>query len=848
MDAETFRRFFVYSMALHDIGKFARSFQTLANLPGVDLVSPDTRYFYSRKHDALGLLFWEHARTWLSADGGCGLDAGALGNAERRSLSLWFDVIFGHHGKPVDQEADGRLEEAFKPEDVAAAWSYMRDAAALFEPVWPLQNLSDKSWRKHVLAPESWQLAGLAVLVDWLGSDQRVFGYLHEPMSLSDYWYQRALPAAERVLARSGLDAPVQVAPYSGFRCTYGFTPTPLQSWAETVPVVDEPQFFLLEDLTGSGKTEAALTLAHRLMEAGLGDGLYFALPTMATSNGMYERIRSVHETWFQADSRPSLVLAHGARELNTQFNQSILPEPPLDQPYDAADPGGIQQWSRWLADGRKKALLADVGVGTVDQALLGLLPRKHQSLRLYGLAGKILVLDEVHAYDTYTGDLLQRLLRAHAQQGGSVILLSATIPQALRAELAAAWRNGRGDQAAVSLDAESFPLATSVRTGAVDEAPLEAREGSGRDLPVTFVHHESEAIAALTGAARSGQCACWIRNTVDEAVAGYQAVVEQLDDASGVQLFHARFVMGDRQRLEQQALTTFGKSSDSTQRSGAILVATQVVEQSLDLDFDVLVTDLAPVDLLIQRAGRLHRHARDESGNRLEGTQRDRRQTPVLHVLAPEWTEEPDARWLSRSLRGTSYVYPDTAKLWLTCRALRESGAIRLPEEARHLLEAVYAPEAVVPEGLMDAAGEATAARQVHRAAAGFNALALDRGYCQDSAEGQWDDDDEIGTRLSDEPTSAVVVLRETANSGIEPCFADAAHPWAMSTVQLRQSLASRIPELPEHHQQKAEQWRRDQPALKFARFWLPAGSQDEAVIYDPITGVTNLMASTNR
>lgn len=842
LEPDKFQKFFVYCLALHDIGKFARSFQGLVELPGIALVSPDPRYRYGLRHDALGLLYWQYAWGRLRDSGGCRIPAGEdLRRSHARSLDLWMGSVFGHHGKPVDGEANETIEFAFKPDDLESAWQFMNDAAELLEPIWPLDKLGDKHWRRDVLAWGSWQLAGLAVLTDWLGSDQAVFGYQLEAMPLPEYWHEWARPRGWEVLERSGLIQTKRVAGFPGFRETHGFDPTPLQSWAEGVSITDGPQLFFLEDITGSGKTEAALTLAHRLLSQGCGDGLYFALPTMATSNAMYHRVGAFHRQMFSANSSPSLVLAHGARQLNETFNRSILSEPRADRPYHPDDPGGLIQCTQWLADNRKRALLADVGVGTVDQALLALLPRKHQSLRLFGLARKVLVIDEVHAYDTYTSDLLQRLLEGHAQQGGSAILLSATIPHTLRQALVASWQRGLDGTPRRGVDDDAFPLATHVDRAAVTEVPIQAREANCRELPVRFVHDEETTLEVVVSAAREGCCVCWIRNTVDDAIDAFDRVQERMDGDGRALLFHARFAMGDRQRIEEEALSTFGRYSNAGQRQGCVLVSTQVVEQSLDLDFDVLVSDLAPIELLIQRAGRLHRHARDVHGNPLPGGASDQRAAPLLHVLAPEWTDRPSARWLTGLLRGTGYVYRDTSKLWLTCKVLRRLGAIRMPCDARLLLESVYGPDVEAPEELQQANNESHAERQTHRSAANFNALDLSRGYCTGSARGAWNDDEDVGTRLTDEPTVQVVLLREEDPGVPYPWIRDAAHPWAMSAVHLRQSLADRLPSVPDRLAAGLEELRERHPGLRFARFWLPdrSNQQGASLCYDAVYGV---------
>ncbi len=838
LEPASFRQLFAFSLVLHDIGKFSRTFQGLAQPDEQGLVPPVPGMSYHERHDALGALAWSEDLV-LALPGRPENDPlDWLDPEAEAALDLWMGCFFGHHGKPVTP-GQSLMEARFTAEDRAALRSFADDAARLLPPVWPREHLADEHWRSRVLAPATWQIAGLATLADWLGSNAHYFRYVTEPQPLERYWQTCALPRAREALTSSGLVDHARAVPFPGFQEEFGFTPSPLQSWASSVTLADGPQLFLLEDITGSGKTEAALTLTHRLLAAGQADGVYFGLPTMATSNAMYRRLGQHYRGFFRDTDHPSLVLSHGARHLNDTFQASIMPEPNVDRPYGAGEDSAGVACRSWFADTRKKALLAEVGVGTIDQALLGVLPRRHQSLRLLGLARKVLVVDEVHAYDTYTRTLLAGLLEGHVRQGGSAILLSATMPAVLRRELLQAWQRGRGDTSSVEAVRDEFPLATHLADPGLAEVPVETRRGSGRRLPVEFVHDAERAVEIVVAAARSGQCVCWIRNTVDDAVEAYQELQERLDDSGRALLFHARFTMGDRQRIESEALDRFGGPSTGEVRRGCVLVATQVVEQSLDLDFDVLITDLAPVDLLVQRAGRLHRHARDAGGNRRRPEEPDDRPAPVLHILAPEWADDPPSDWVRAALRGTSYVYPDPAQLWCTARVLREEGGLSLPDRARPLLEAVYGDEPSVPESLLDAHYEEYAGQRTAASGARFNALSLERGYTFTGDGAGWDDDQEIGTRLSDERTVQVLLLQES-DEVLIPWHDGESHPWAMSIVNLRESQAQRLPALPERLAAQGDALRESYPSLRHVRFWLPqAPGTDERSRYDPELGV---------
>ncbi len=576
--------------------------------------------------------------------------------------------------------------------------------------------------------------------------------------------------------------------------------PTPLQAWADTVSIAPGPQLFVLEELTGGGKTEAALTLAARLMQAGCGRGVYFALPTMATADAMFGRVQKrpegdATEPWqgFFSAGEPSLVLAHSAAGTRQKLDALQRRDAGYDEQQEEAS--ASQQSTAWLSDSRKKALLADFGVGTIDQALLAVMPLRHQSMRLLGVSTKVLLVDEVHACDCYMGELLACLLRFHAGLGGSAILLSATLPREQRARLISAFAEGTGF-AASAPEKTDYPLATQVRASGLDEVPIEARTTACRELTIEPLADEEAVFHRLEATIDRGGCAVWVRNTVVDAIAAWRTWGERRPDEPAT-LFHARFALCDRLEIGEGVLKAFDPRSTPESRRGKLVIATQVVEQSLDVDFDDMVTDLAPIDLVVQRAGRLQRHRRDAQG---QPADQEGRGGARLGILMSEPTPDADADWFKDLLPRAARVYADHGRLWLTAHWLtrRETRTLVLPRDARDMIESVYGPDAFenIPVELQKSSDSRQGACFSERALAHMNSLSFDQGY--DPTGFEWPDEDsdtDIPTRLG-EPTVRLRLARIRDDALIPWASIDESLDWSLSELSVpRYRIAGESP-----------------------------------------------------
>jgi len=504
-------------------------------------------------------------------------------------------------------------------------------------------------------------LSGFTSVADWIGSNSEFFPFEAEVIP-SQIYVEKSILQAKEALSKLGWNTWHPEDKAGKFEETFGFPPYPLQRDVfEITADLKTPALVILEAPTGIGKTEAALTLSDQWAVLDRQNGLYVAMPTTATSNQMYGRVdrflsrrypgRQINNRLIHGQAIYSNDLAH-----LSQFADNLS--------------GDYHPDYSWFMPS-KKALLAPFGVGTVDQALLSVLMARHFFVRLYGLGRKTVIFDEIHAYDVYMSQLFQRLLEWLRQLGTSVILLSATLTEKTRRELVAAYSGISADN--LVLPAANYPRLTC--SSDVGVRAISLQKPPEKELSIEWINRDPVSIQEfLLTELEMGGCAAVLCNTVARA----QEVFLQLSNSSlaedtEITLFHARFPMAWRERIEKSVLADFGKGG---RRPRAVVVATQVIEQSLDLDFDLMVTDLAPVDLLLQRAGRLHRH---EITNRPEKLRKAR--LVITH---------PGGNWDVPEFDRDRFVY-DEYILLRTYQVMKQKQKVLPISETTDLIETVY-------------------------------------------------------------------------------------------------------------------------------------------------------------
>lgn len=515
-------------------------------------------------------------------------------------------VILGaHHGKPPDDGYSGVLGSHKSNFGRAVpAWHHAQaELIRLALECGGYRSLADVPCPSM---PGQILLSGLIIMADWIASNEGKFPLVSldvPPKINSD---ERARIGWEKLSLSERWDPYYTRSDEGLYAERFGFEPNDMQKAVLLAAgSLRKPGIMVIEAPMGTGKTEAALAAAEVFCNTAGCGGVFFALPTQATSDGIFPRLTQWMDK-LDFEEKHSVNLAHGKAQFNSDFSKMRLFEGEAEVSGDNDEDGEesavfVHQWFT----GRKKTMLADFVAGTIDQLLLMALKQKHVMLRHLGLAGKVVIIDECHAYDAYMSQYLKMALRWLGAYGAPVIVLSATLPGDKRREVIGAYLGNEkisGDWA----QSLAYPLITYTDGG---EVKCRVVEPDGKNRVVAVERLAREKVAdKLEDLLSGGGCAGVIMSTVRRAQEMARALRERFG-ADAVRLIHSRFIATDRMAKEEKLRDELGKRG---KRPGKlIVVGTQVLEQSLDIDFDVMITDIAPVDLLLQRMGRLHRHDR---------------------------------------------------------------------------------------------------------------------------------------------------------------------------------------------------------------------------------------------
>ncbi|WP_432423253.1 CRISPR-associated helicase Cas3' [Streptomyces pseudovenezuelae] len=729
------RRLAVWLAGMHDIGKatpaFACQVDQLADVMRAQGLEMKTRRQFGpdRRLAPHGLTGQVLLAQWLEEQHGW----------SGRQSAQFAVVVGGHHGVMPDhgqlKSLDDRPHLLRTPGPSRAVWQ--RVQGELMDACADEFGVRDRLavWRAVKLPqPVQVLLSALVIVADWIASNPDLFPYFPQAAHCT---------GAERVAAAwqglrlpepwSAEEPPQDVGELFGTRFDLppGAVVRPVQAAAVRLArTMSQPGLVVIEAPMGEGKTEAALAVAEVLAARSGAGGVFFALPTMATGNAMFPRLLDwLKRLPTEEGTRLSALLAHSKAALNDAYadlmrksaqriaavavDEEDRPWRPADDKRAASAELVAHAWLR----GRKKAMLSSFVVGTVDQLLFAGLKSRHLALRHLAVAGKVVVIDEAHAYDTYMSAYLDRVLSWLGAYRVPVVVLSATLPAGRRRQLAEAYAGAESTVSAEEFEAvartDGYPLLTAVPPGGtpvIECPPASARETSVRleRLDDDFGVLADRLATELEG----GGCALVVRNTVNRVLETAKVLRERFGD-DAVTVAHSRFIDVDRAAKDADLLARFGPPGKSQERPRGphVVVASQVAEQSLDVDFDLLVTDLCPVDLLLQRMGRLHRHQRGHN----QGDRPHRLRTARCLVTGVDWTGPVPV-----PVRGSVSVYGAYGLLRSAAVLLEHLDGprrpVRLPQDISPLVQNAYAEEAAVPPGWAEGMDTARQRHEEHR------------------------------------------------------------------------------------------------------------------------------------
>lgn len=604
--------------------------------------------------------------------------------ADREDETAWWNAVFAHHGT-LPQDGAPPDRRLWEERDGYSPLSALAETAATFGTMFPAAFDASATERLPAAPRFMHAVAGVVTLADWLGSDRSVFKFPCEGAPSGRERIPWAREEAEGVLRRRGPDSSAArraaIAVPAAFASLFPDLPTPrpAQTALLDMPPPAAGQVVTLEAETGSGKTEAALLHFFRLFRAGEVDGFYFALPTRAAAVQIHRRVAGTLRRWLGDEAPPVGLAVPGYLRVDDETGQ-ILPEQAGVLWPDKADTDRA-----WAVERPKRYLSGAVMVGTVDQLMLGGLRVKHAHLRSGPMLRLLLVIDEVHASDAYMTEILRNVLDQHSEAGGHALLMSATLGALARLRFLSPGKRVEKHELPALEKAAALPYPAVLRAG--EELRPLARDGREKRVRVRLTDHGALAsvLAQVKQQAEDGAAILFIRNTVRDA----QETFRELKDLGAPLLrcegvtapHHSRYAAEDRRLLDAALERAFGKKG----RAGIVAVTTQTAEQSLDICADRLVTDIVPGDVLLQRIGRLHRHALDRPAGFDE---------PTVDIVAS--TAEDLAAYVGakgevrgKSPMGLGSVYRNLIGILATRQWLAGRDTIRIPRDNRALVEA---------------------------------------------------------------------------------------------------------------------------------------------------------------
>lgn len=593
-------------------------------------------------------------------------------------------LVYAHHGNPVLTLSSRDLKRCsvnnnnnfniFTNKEETEKW--IQDWEESLKAIFSICELS------HDEIPEFSQasqilISGYLIVADWIASNSYYFPLISVADMGDSYLYPLRI---DEGVEKLGFTDPVQSMDVSlsdeDFEYQFGFEPNELQkTLLNILSKSNDPGMVIIEAEMGGGKTEAAFAAAEILGAKNDTGGVFLGLPTQSTANGIFNRFKQWAEQQTSGEIK-SFRLVHGLAKQNKNYQQLFHGTANVELENNEHLISHV-----WM-EGRKQALLSDFVIGTIDQALLMALQQKHFMLRHIGLAGKVVILDEIHSFDAYTNEYIDRMLMWLGRYKTPVILLSATLPKERKKKMIKAYLDGR--------NGKSSPIDESImnRTGTYpaitwtdgcevlqkySDKKYKNRETELRSL--SYDRFEEKILEIIKNELGDG-CLGIIVNTVAKAQELGSYLEDNLSDDYEIIVFHSRFINTDRIRIEEELLDRIGKSKNNTvyrnlkKRKKLIVVGTQVLEQSLDIDFDLMITELAPIELILQRIGRLWRHSYRQRPEQLKHA--------ICYVLG--WNDELDPG--SKAIY-SEYILRKTQKIL--------SSSIRIPEDISFMIEKEY-------------------------------------------------------------------------------------------------------------------------------------------------------------